>query len=71
MCKKIIIIQIKTSVQALLYRHLSNFSLTSATILKPSRGWTPCFGHLVLFINQLKGLEIRHSLKKLTFFKML
>ena len=42
MCKKIIIIQIKTSVQALLYRHLSNFSLTSATILKPSRGWTPC-----------------------------
>ena len=38
MCKKKIIIQIKTSVQALLYRHLSNFSLTSATILKPSRG---------------------------------
>ena len=36
---KKIIIQIKTFGQALLYRHLSNFSLTSATILMPSPGW--------------------------------
>ena len=34
--RKKIIIQIKTFEQALLYRHLSNFSLTLV-------GWTPCF----------------------------
>ena len=37
--RKKIIMEIKTFEQALLYRHLSNFSLTSATILMPSPGW--------------------------------